>query len=88
MCAAPAKLYNVSRRGRIHQGYMADIVIIDPDADYEIKSSDVLSPCGWTPYEGMRLNFRVEQTLINGQPAYVNGEFTGRQTALPVRFDV
>lgn len=88
MCAAPAKLYNVSRRGRIHQGYMADIVIIDPDADYEIKASDVLSPCGWTPYEGMRLNFRVEQTLINGQPAYVNGEFTGRQTALPVRFDV
>ena len=67
---------------------MADIVIIDPDADYTISSADVISTCGWTPFDGMRMNFRVEQTWINGQPAYVDGEFTGLQTALPVRFDV
>lgn len=88
MCAAPARLYNISRRGQLRQGYMADIVIIDPDADYTISSADVISTCGWTPFDGMRMNFRVEQTWINGQPAYVDGEFTGLQTALPVRFDV
>lgn len=88
MCAAPAKLYNISRRGMLRQGYMADLVIIDPDADYTITADNVISACGWTPYEGMHLNYRVEQTWINGQPAYIDGRFTDRQTALPVRFDV
>lgn len=88
MCAAPAKLYNISRRGFIRERYMADLVIIDPDADYTVKRSDVVSQCGWSPYEGMRLNFRVEQTWVNGQPAYINGSFTDRHTPLPIRFDI
>lgn len=88
MSSAPARLYKMSRRGYIRPLYMADLVIVDPDADYTLSSKDVLSPCGWTPYEGMRLNFRVEQTWVNGKPAYVNGKFTGEQTALALRFDV
>lgn len=88
MASAPAKLYGVSRRGFIRQQYSADIVIVDPDADYTVDRADVISACGWSPYEGMRLRYRVEQTWVNGQQAYVDGRFTGRQTALPVRFDV
>lgn len=88
MATAPAQLYNISRRGRLHDRYMADIVVVDPDADYEISDADVLSRCGWTPYRGMRLNFRVEQTWVNGTLAYDRGRFTDRQVALPVRFDV
>ena len=88
MSSAPARLYKMSRRGYIRPLYMADLVIVDPDADYTLSSKDVLSPCGWTPYEGVRLNFRVEQTWVNGKPAYVNGKFTGEQTALALRFDV
>lgn len=94
MCNAPAMLFNVDRRGFIRTHYWADIVVVDPDADYEISSADVISRCGWTPYEGIRLNFRVEQTWVNGQLAYVNGQaspdgkphFTGKQTPLAVRF--
>lgn len=87
MAGAPARLYNVSRRGYLRQNYMADIVIVDPDADYTITRDDVLSSCGWSPYEGMRLRYRIEQTWVNGQPAYVDGRFTDRQTALAIRFD-
>lgn len=87
MCSNPAKLYGISRRGFLRQQYAADIVIVDPDADYVVQRTDVLSPCGWSPYEGVRMRYRVEQTWINGQPAYINGEFTGQQTALAVRFD-
>lgn len=88
MAGAPARLYRMSRRGYIRPQYMADLVIVDPDADYTISREDVISSCGWTPYEGMRLNFRVEQTWVNGQPAYVDGKFTGQQTPLALRFDV
>lgn len=88
MCGAPSRLYRMSRRGYIRPHYAADLVIIDPDADYTITADSVISSCGWTPYEGMKLNFRVEQTWVNGRPAYVDGKFTGIQKPLAIRFDV
>jgi len=88
MAAAPARLYGISRRGYIRQQYMADLVIVNPDTDYTVTREDVISPCGWSPYEGAHLKFKVEQTWVNGQPAYVDGKFTDRQTALAVRFDI
>ncbi len=87
MAAAPARLYGISRRGYLRQQYMADIVVVNPDDYYTITRDDIISPCGWSPYEGMRLRYRVEQTWVNGQPAYINGTFTNRQTPLAIRFD-
>lgn len=101
MCSNPARLYSIDRRGFIRAGFMADLVIINPDCNYIIDNSNVLSPCGWTPYAGQHLNFRVEQTWINGAPAYINaplagsipgvapdfpGGFTDLPTPLPLRF--
>lgn len=87
MCAAPARIFNVARRGFLRPNYWADIAVVNPDDDYEITRDMVISRCGWTPYEGRRLNFRVEQTWINGILAYDNGTFTEKQTSLPVRFN-
>lgn len=89
MCSNPASLYAIDRRGFLRTNYWADIVIIDPDTDYVIDNSDVVSACGWTPYAGMKLNFQVEQTWVNGRLAYdrrLADPFTGAQTALPIRF--
>lgn len=89
MCANPATLYAIDRRGFLRPNYWADIVIVDPDADHVIDNSDVISICGWTPFAGMRINFRVEQTWVNGRLAYdrrLKEKFTGLQTALPIRF--
>lgn len=93
MCNNPANLYNVERRGYIRPRYWADIVIVDPDCDYEISNDDVISTCGWTPYAGTRLNFRVEQTWVNGSLAYDSrpanpaDRFSCNVSSLPVRFN-
>lgn len=90
MCSNPALLYGVARRGFLRPRYWADIVVVDPDADYEIDNSDAVSLCGWTPYAGMRLNFRVEQTWVNGRLAYdcrLSEPFPDGHTALPIRFN-
>lgn len=89
MCNNPALLYNVDRRGFIRLHYWADLVIIDPDVDHTISNDDVISSCGWTPYAGQTVNFKVEQTWVNGRLAYDSrrqNPFTGEQTALPIRF--
>lgn len=86
MAHNPARIFNIDRRGFIRPNYWADLTVIDPDADYELDSSEVISPCGWTPYEGVRLRFRVEQTWVNGEIAYNRGKFPADHTTLAVRF--
>ncbi|MDE6283293.1 MAG: dihydroorotase [Muribaculaceae bacterium] len=90
MCNNPALLYGVDRRGFIRIHYWADLVIVNPDACEVIKNSDVISSCGWTPYADTTLNFKVEQTWVNGRLAYDSRRpdpFTGLETALPIRFN-
>lgn len=88
MASNPAALYGVCRRGAIKTGNVADMVIVDPDADYEVKRTDVISRCGWSPYEGMRLHNRVAQTWLNGSLAYADGVFPEKKApALAIRFE-
>ncbi len=86
MAHNPARIFNIDRRGFIRPNYWADLVVVDPDADYTLDSAEVISPCGWTPYEGIRLRFRIDQTWVNGELAYNRGIFPGAHTPQAARF--
>lgn len=73
MCHNPARLYRMEKRGFIRKGYKADLVIVNRSARKEVTASDVLSKCGWSPYEGMTLPMSVAYTFVNGRPVYSNG---------------
>lgn len=73
MCHNPARLYSMEKRGFIRKGYKADLVIVRRSDKKEITEQDVLSKCGWSPYEGMTLPVSVAYTFVNGRPVYVNG---------------
>jgi dihydroorotase len=75
MCHAPAKLYDVEKRGFIRKGYFADLVIIDPEAPWTVNSSNILYKCGWSPFEGTTFSHQVVQTFVNGHLVYDNGTF-------------
>ncbi len=55
------------RRGKIREGYYADIVIFDNERYFEVKAEDQLSKCGWTPYEGETLKGIIESVFVNGK---------------------
>ena len=73
MCHNPARLYRMEKRGFIRKGYKADLVIVRRSTPTNITASDVLSKCGWSPYEGAELPVSVAYTFVNGRPAYANG---------------
>ncbi|WP_144906299.1 dihydroorotase [Halobellus captivus] len=64
-----AEIFDLPRKGRVAEGYDADLVLVDPDASREIRGSDLHSKCGWTPFEGMDGVF-PSLTLVRGEIVY------------------
>ena len=61
-----SEIYGLNR-GKIRKGYEADLVIFDLGKEFTVKNGDVLSKCGWSPYEGERLKGVIEKVMIGGQ---------------------
>ena len=73
MCHAPAELYEIHHRGYIREGYQADLVLVNPNAEWEVTSQNILSKCAWSPLEGHRFTSKVEKTFVNGKLVYDSG---------------
>ncbi|MGA1822206.1 MAG: dihydroorotase [Thermoplasmatota archaeon] len=54
LCGNPASIFDLKAKGSISPGKDADMIVIDPDEGRVIRSEELHSKCGWTPYEGMR----------------------------------
>jgi dihydroorotase len=73
LCHAPARMFKIEGRGHIREGYHADLVLVDRQAPWTVESSNVLSKCGWSPFEGQRFGSRVVNTWVNGDLVFANG---------------
>lgn len=83
---APAQLFDVARRGFLREGYMADLVLID-DVPLTVQRSDVLSKCGWSPFEGTTFHSRIAATWVNGQLAWDGAALAGTPNGQRLAFD-
>lgn len=75
MCHAPAELFHIEKRGFLREGYHADIVILDPKADYTVSKNNLLYKCGWSPIEGTRFNTSIDSTIVSGHLAFHQDKF-------------
>ncbi len=79
----PSKVFGLPRKGRIEEGRMADLVLVDPDESREIRADDLHTNCDWTPFEGWMGVF-PEMTMVRGHVVFEDGEF-GEQIGENVR---
>jgi dihydroorotase len=87
MCHAPARLFNIDRRGYIRPGYFADLVVVNPNTAYIVSDDMVLSRCGWTPINGETLHNKVLATYVNGHKVYDNGKIDASHKGQPLKFN-
>ena len=83
MCHAPARIFDINKRGHIAKGYYADFVLLNPNKPHTIEKECIISKCGWSPFEGNSYNWSIEQTWVNGECVYkagkINEEIRGKR---------
>lgn len=84
---APARLFNISQRGYLREGYWADLALVDLHNPARVERRDVLYKCGWSPMEGERLRARIVATIVNGHMAYHNGRVNDAVLGQRLEFD-
>lgn len=75
MCHNPARLFEISKRGYIREGYYADIAIVRRGEPWEVTEGIIQSKCKWSPMLGHRFSWRIEHTFCNGHHIYNKGIF-------------
>ena len=75
MCAGPASVAGLGRKGAIAEGGDADLVVFDPDAASDFDPAELHHRNPVTPYAGMRLDGRVLATYVRGLQVYADGRF-------------
>jgi len=83
---APATLFNVRERGFVREGYFADFVLVDPEKAHLVTQQDVLSKCGWSPFEGFTFRSSIAATFVNGHLAFHEGELDDHTRGLRLEF--
>lgn len=73
---APAQLFDVKERGYLREGYHADLVLVE-DTPFTVRREDVLSKCGWSPFEGTTFRSRIASTWVNGELAWDGSRLVG-----------
>ncbi len=69
VAANPAEVFDLPRKGRIREGYDADLALYDVDDPRAIRGEDLHSKCEWTPFEGRQGVF-PEVTMVRGSVVY------------------
>jgi dihydroorotase len=86
MSAGPARVYGAVGKGRLAAGYDADFTIVDLKQRRTITNDWIVTPCGWTPFDGMTATGWPMATIVRGQLVMRDNEVLGAPQGRLVRF--
>jgi len=87
MCEAPARVWDLVGKGRIEEGYDADIVLVDMAKTATIRDSEQLTKCRWSPWHGTELQGWPVSTLVGGQVVFRDGRVDPSARGREATFD-
>ncbi|KAB2977615.1 dihydroorotase family protein [Streptomyces sp. SS1-1] len=73
----PSRRYGLPTKGRIAEGFDADIALVDPSETWTVRAADSESTQEYTPFEGFELSARVTDTFLRGNRVFADGKVTG-----------
>lgn len=86
MCHAPARLFGVTDRGYLREGYFADLCLVDLHAPWIVEDAQVASRVGWSPFTGERFEAKVTDVWVNGDRVVRDSHISAKAAGRPVTF--
>jgi dihydroorotase len=87
MSTAVAQAYGIPLKGAIVPGYDADLVLVDLNNYRPVLREELLTKCGWSPFEGWNLTGWPVVTIVGGQIVYQNGKVNHEVRGQALSFD-
>ncbi|GAA4793170.1 dihydroorotase [Olivibacter ginsenosidimutans] len=79
--------FQIANRGYIREGYAADLVLVDLNKPYTVNKANILSKCGWSPFEGHTFRSSITHTIVSGNLAFENGHIVNNEPGKRLLFE-
>lgn len=86
MSTAVAKAYQIPGKGTIAPGFDADLVLVDLQTYRPVVRAELLTKCGWSPFEGWNLTGWPVVTIVGGQVVFSQGQVNPEVRGQALRF--
>lgn len=70
----PAKFLGLVDRGRIKEGLLANLTVLDTKGNTKIRNMNLQTKCEWSPFNGMALAGKILYTIYRGNTIMKNGK--------------
>jgi dihydroorotase len=87
MCDAPARVWDIVDKGRIANGYDADLVLVDLQKRATVDNASQETKCGWSPWHGRSLQGWPVRTWVRGREVFRDGQFAKQPAGEEAIFD-
>lgn len=87
MCDAPARVWDIVGKGRIAEGYDADLVLVDLEKQATIRDAEQITKSRWSPWDGVTLTGWPIKTWVGGDLVFDNGKIDAEHRGKEARFD-
>lgn len=87
MCDAPARVWDLVNKGRIAEGYDADLVLVDLRRQATIRDAEQVARSKWSPWDGVTLRGWPVQTIVMGRTVFAEGRIDAAHRGREAVFD-
>ncbi|NEX93474.1 dihydroorotase [Caulobacter sp. 17J65-9] len=84
--AGAQRVFNIAGKGRMAEGWDADLTIVDLKAKRTLRHADMATRSGWTPFDGMEVTGWPTATIVRGRAVMRDDEVIAPHLGEPVRF--
>jgi dihydroorotase len=86
MCWGPAEAYGVPNKGRLLEGYDADLTLVDLETYRPVRNEELFTKVRWSPFAGWELTGWPQYTIVGGAIVYERGRIREGVHGRPLEF--
>ncbi len=86
MCFGPAQAYGVANKGKIIEGWDADLTLVDIEHHRPVRNEEMFTKVRWSPFAGRELTGWPVYTIVGGRIVFERGRIREDVRGKPLQF--